>query len=178
MTFDREKFKTLVQYVCWLCKDDPGELGAVKLNKILWLSDFNGYYLTGEPITGARYVKRQFGPVPRAIVSVLQELEDERKVFVRDALFHGFQKKEFIVVKEPEVDAFAPSELDLVKRITNIVRQEHTARSISEASHDHIWHVAEDGEEIPYYTIFSTPGEIGETEREWARQELETVFAE
>jgi hypothetical protein len=173
MAFDRDKFKALVQYVCWLCKDDPATLGAVKLNKILWLSDFVRYYETGEAITGARYVKRQYGPVPRAIVPVLEELEAEQKVFSKDVHFHGYLKKEFTVVEEPTIDVFTKEELDVVNRIAETVRQEHTAKSISRASHDHIWHVAEDGEEIPYFTIFAVPGEIGEDEREWARLELE-----
>ena len=64
---DREKFRSLVHYVCWRCADDPAKLGRVKLNKILWLTDFTSYYETGKPMTGARYVKRQFGPVPSAI---------------------------------------------------------------------------------------------------------------
>ena len=58
------KFKKLVHYVCSQCSGDVSKLGAVKLNKALWLSDLVAYYQLGQPITSARYVKRQFGPVP------------------------------------------------------------------------------------------------------------------
>ena len=75
MAFNREKFKLLVHYICWRCSDDPSRLGAVKLNKTLWVADFTAYYEFGQAITGAGYVKRQHGPVPRVILPVLRELE-------------------------------------------------------------------------------------------------------
>jgi hypothetical protein len=172
MDFDREKFKALVHYVCWSCKDDPSKLGSTKLNKILWLSDVLKYYRSGSPLTGARYVKRQFGPVPRAIVPVLGELEKEGSVFSRQVLFHGKPKAEFIVVRPPAIN-LSDEERTLVDRTISYVCDEHTAKSISELSHDAVWRSAEDGEDIPYFTIFATKGELDEDEREWARQEIE-----
>jgi len=88
--FDREKFKSLVHYICWRCKDDPSKLGAVKLNKTLWVADFTAYYNSSHPITGARYIKREHGPVPHATLPILNELESEGALFVRDTRFHGF----------------------------------------------------------------------------------------
>jgi hypothetical protein len=175
MNFDRAKFKALVHYVCWSRKDDPAKLlGATKLNKILWLSDFLTYYRTGDPITGARYVKREFGPVPRAIVPVLDELEREGAVFARKTTLHGRPKTDFIVAKEPTVE-FTKEELRTIDGMITFVCDEHTAKSISEKSHDHIWHAAEDGEDIPYFTVFAIPGDIADSDREWAQQEIESI---
>jgi len=175
MTFNHQKLAALVHYVCWRCKDDPSKLGAVKLNKILWLSDFIRYYAFGAPITGSRYVKRQYGPVPRAISPVLRELEERQLVLPRSVPFHGFAKTEFIVLQSPDTKIFQEEELKLVDRMIEFVCEEHTAKSISEISHDHVWHAAEDGEEIPYFTVFALPGEITDDEREWARMELEAL---
>lgn len=175
MAFNRDKFKSLVHYVCWSCKDDPSRLGAVKLNKILWLSDFLTYYRAGDSITGARYIKRQFGPVPSSIVPILHELEAERKLIERDAPYHGLVKKEYIVLRDPSITFFQDEEKKVVDRMIAFVCDEHTAKSISEGSHDHVWQSAEDGEEIPYFTVFSVPGEIMDDERDWARQELEVL---
>ena len=75
MAFDRDKFKALVHYICWLRKDAPSTLDAVNLNKALWLSDFRSYYANGHSITGARYVKSAQGP--HAIVPILKELEEK-----------------------------------------------------------------------------------------------------
>jgi len=170
MAFDRDKFKSLVHYVCWRCMDDPSTLGYVKLNKILWAADFAAYYEHGAAITGAGYVKRQYGPAPRAIVPVLKELEADRAVIARDTIFHGFSKKEFVVLHAPDTSAFSQTDLAIVDSAIKLICEEHTAKSISAQSHDHVWQAASDGEEIPYFTIFSVPGDITTDELEWAQQ--------
>lgn len=174
MDFDRVRFKSLVHYVCWRCKDNTAKLGSTKLNKALWLSDFTRYYFTGVPVTGARYVKQQFGPVPRAIMPVLRELAQEGAVFTKEVDFHGKTKTEFIVEKDPIVD-FQPDELATIERVIAFVCDENTAQSISDLSHDRVWHAADDGEDIPYFTVFSVPGEITDSDREWAKQEIEAI---
>jgi hypothetical protein len=175
--FDREKFKLLVHYVCWRCIDNPSALGSVKLNKILWASDFTAYYQGGQSITGAGYVKRQYGPVPRAIVPILKELEADGAVVARDRSFHGFTKKEFVVKCAPDMSGFSQADLAIVDQAITLICDQHTARSISAQSHDHIWRAASDGEDIPYYTIFAVQGEISPDELDWAKQELETLGA-
>lgn len=42
MAYNAEKFKALVHYICWKV-EDPRQLGATKLNKILWFSDVLTY---------------------------------------------------------------------------------------------------------------------------------------
>lgn len=175
MPFAKEKFKSLIHYICWRCHSDPSKLGAVKLNKILWLSDFISYYNSGQPITGARYVRRKFGPVPGAIVPALKELETEGALSIRDTTFHGKRKKEYAVKKKPSLKVFDEKELKLIDTVITYVCESHTAKSISEQSHDHLWESAEDGEEIPYFTIFAKPGEIDEEDRNWANQALEAM---
>jgi len=172
MAFDRPKFKSLVHYICWRCSGDPSKLGSVKLNKTLWLSDLAAYYHRGHPITGARYVKRKFGAVPKAILPVLDDLETEGVLTVRDAEHYGKRKREYIVHKDASSDFLLPDEREIVERMIEIVCEGHTATSISEASHDHIWKAAEEGEEIPHFTVFANPGEITADDWEWARLQL------
>jgi len=173
--YDKTKFKTLVHYICAQRSGDPSSLGAVKLNKILWLSDFRAYYLLGEPITGARYVKRQFGPVPHQIIPVLKELESEGAISIKEAQHFGKPKKEYIIKYGASIDYFPEEQKRIVDWAINLVCERHTASSISEASHDNVWKAAEDGEELPYYTIFAEPGKIMADEVEWARMQLENA---
>jgi len=172
--YDKAKFKSLVHFVCFKRSGDLSKLGAVKLNKILWLSDFRAYYRLGKSITGARYVKREFGPVPHQILSVLQELQDEGALEVREGKHFGKRKKQFIVRSQASIDYFPTNEIEIIEETIKFVCDEHTAASISEVSHDHIWKAAADGEEIPYYTVFAIPGKISSDEREWARMQLES----
>jgi hypothetical protein len=163
--YDKAKFKNLVHYICAQRSSDPSSLGAVKLNKILWLSDFRAYYRLGDSITGARYVKRQFGPVPHQIMPVLKELQSEGAIEIRDVLHFGKPKKEYVARYEEEKE--------IIDKTIKLICEDHTAASISEVSHDHVWKAAEDGEEIPYYTVFSVPGKITADELEWAKMQLE-----
>ena len=177
MTFDQEKFRTLVHYICWKCKD-PSKLGATKLNKVLWLSDFLWYRETGDPITGASYVKREFGPVPRAILPALRKLEEEGSITIEETEYHGFPKRQFLVHKEPSIDCFTSDEVELVNNVITYVCDGHTAKSISDQSHDHIWEAAKDGEEIPYATVFANPGKVSDRDRAWALKELDALLNE
>ncbi len=173
-SMDRPKFKSLVHFVIASRSKSPETLGAVKLNKVLWLSDLLAFYERGRPITNVRYIKRKFGPVPAPILPVLRELEDEGVVTIREAPHHGLRKKEYISNIEVSSDFLAEDELESVRLATHVVCDRNTAKSISEASHDHIWKIAEDGEEIPLFTVFAKPGEITEADRVWAQSQLES----
>lgn len=175
MAYDPARFKTVAHYVCWLSRDNPLRLGATKLNKILWLCDFLSYYRKGKPLTGARYVRRQFGPVPAAIVPVIKDLESDGVLTVRETAYGGNRKREFTVLREPDLGSFSLEELDLIRKTTEFVCDAHTAKSISEMSHDHVWQAASDGEEIPYYTVFAVPDKASESDREWALEQLEML---
>lgn len=86
-TRDRNKLKALVHYVCW--KNDPADLGAIKLNKVLWVSDLWAYVERGAPITGEHYVKRQFGPVSPSVPGLVRELELAKHLVVRRRDYYG-----------------------------------------------------------------------------------------
>jgi hypothetical protein len=172
MAFDREKFKAMVHLVCSRVSN-RSDLGAVKLNKVCWLADFVHYYNTGEPITDARYVKRQFGPVPAPMQHTLRELERDGSLVVKESAYHGYAKTEFAPLRQPDTSRFTMEEIELIERMIRFVCEKHTANSISQLSHDHVWHAASDGEEIPYFTVFAVPGELTDSDREWARMQLE-----
>jgi hypothetical protein len=165
---NREKFKTLVHYVCSKC-EDPSLLGSTKLNKILWYSETLSFLNFGRSITEARFVKRQFGPAPAAILPILSELVSENALLIKDASFYGFPKKEFISLKAPILDgSFTREEISIIDLVIGEVCNEHTAQSISKLSHDAIWEMAEIGEDLPFYTVLAEQGEITEEDVAWA----------
>jgi len=173
--FKRDKFKKLVHYIAH--KADPTKLGKTKMNKILWYSDIFAYLDNGKPITGETYIKRQFGPVSKNILDILDELVDENKIAIRDIdNFFGYEKKDFVSLNRPELKEFTAEEISLVDALIEIICEEHTAFSISEASHDRIWELAEIGEEIPYCAIFASRlAEIDEDDIAWAKEKLGKV---
>lgn len=172
ITRDHDKLKTLVHYVCWKVKN-PADLGAIKLNKVLWVSDLRSFVERGQPITGERYVKRQLGPVPFSILGVVKELQQEHKLVVRQNESYGNPKTDYIALKRPDIGSvFTADEISLIDDAIHFVCHRHTAMGISERTHDVIWKLAEIGEDIPYEAMLaSSLGEVTEDDVAWAKQQ-------
>lgn len=155
ITRNREKLKALVHYVIGRC-DDPNMLGSIKLNKVLWVSDLWAYAKWGEPITGEHYIKQQFGPIA-SIVGILNELENEKKIVTRQRETFGHMKTDYIGLKPLEniSEVFNADQISLVDEAIDYVCG-HTAKGISDKTHDAIWELAEIGEEIPYQAMWAS----------------------
>jgi hypothetical protein len=170
--FDQPKFDALVHYICARC-DDPSLLGATKLNKILWYSDAIAYLASGHPITGATYVKRQFGPVPRDILASRQRLVARGFLVERQAPFFNYAQIQFITLTPPDLSRFSADEVSIVDRVIEAICRGHSAASISGLTHDQVWEAAEIGEELPIYVILaSRAGELTEGDMAWGRSEM------
>jgi hypothetical protein len=171
MTRNREKLKTLVHYIAARL-EDPALLGSIKLNKVLWVSDLWAYVGWGKPITGERYVKQQFGPVAMTLPALLTELQAEKKLVVRQTEAHGNPKVDYIALTRPEniSDLFSADEISLVDEAIDFVCRLHTARQISDRSHDIIWELAEIGEGIPYEAMLACRLDaVTKDDVQWAR---------
>lgn len=172
MRLNFNKLKALVHYVCHKAAN-PADLGAVKLNKVLWYADSINYLVTGASMTGETYVKRQHGPVPKHILAVVDALIEDGKVARGKVNHFGFMKNEYISLDDPNVSTFTADEISLIDAAFEHVCMNHTARSISEETHGVIWNMARMGEEIPLATIFaSSVAEIDENDVVWAQGAL------
>lgn len=175
MELDLSRLKAVTHYVCYRCAD-PSKLGAVKLNRVLLYSDWNYYLYAGKPITGDSYIKRQYGPVPGHILKAVEELCAESKIVTRTVSLFGKEKKEYIALTIPDISIFNAEEISIVDNMINRVCISHTADSISKASHDDIWRLAEIGEEIPSHAIFARElGEIDENDIVWTKSQLQSM---
>lgn len=171
-----DKFKSLVHYICDKRSDRPDTLGKVKLNKIAWLSDRLSYLYYRQPITDEIYVKLQFGPVARNMVTTLNELAHDRDLVIRGTKYFGYNKFEYFTLTKPDPSKFSSREIDIVNDAIGYVCDQNTASSISLESHDVVWKAANLGEELPLYTVFATnPGELTESDLAWANSEAERL---
>ena len=172
---DRNKLKTLVHYVIWKNRN-PATLGAIKLNKVPWLVDLLSYVHSGEPVTGEHYRKGQFGPIAMSMVGIVNELQNERKIAVRQTEAYGNLKVDYFALSRPDISMFTADEIYLIDECNDFVCRRHTAMGISHKSHDIIWQLAELGEEIPYEaSLASVLGEVTEDDVVWAREAVETA---
>ncbi len=172
--FKQEKFDNLVLYIASRCPD-PTKLGAVRLRKILYFADALQYLHTGEPITGATYVKQQYGPVPRELRQALTRLEEKGLLRIkRDVHPLGNPMDFYFALGEPDLSLFKPEEIARVDQLLDKICNEYTAGQISEFSHHQAWRAAAIGEELPYHTIFvARSGEITDDAIAWAKERIE-----
>jgi len=151
--FKEDKFKELVLYIAERCMEDP-TFGATKLNKILYFADFYAYGESGVPITGATYMKLPRGPAPRELVSVREELSNAGDICIREAKYHGYPQERIIPIREANLDSFMAKEIALVDDIIQKL-WEINAADISNYTHRLAgWRIAEDGDDIPYESVF------------------------
>jgi hypothetical protein len=173
--FDRAKFKALVLYVIWRA-GQLRDFGATKLNKVLWYSDARAFEAYGKSITGETYVRQKFGPVPRHILPVLDELQKEGSVEAFTERHFDYEVTRYNAHQPADISLFNADELGLIDWWIKHVAEDHTAASISEKSHDYAWKIAKMGEELPFHAFLASRiRPPRDDELEWARSAAEDV---
>jgi hypothetical protein len=171
MNLDFEKFKRAVHYVIWKAGSHQG-FGSTKLNKALWFAEARVYVLKGHPITGAKYTRQEFGPVPQPVMPAREELQ---RAGIIELWKEGLQTR-FRTKTKPDMSAFPEYEIAALDYWIKEIDEEHTAQSISDKSHEYGWEIARMGEEIPLYAIRAERARHPKDEElEWARKEAERL---
>jgi Antitoxin SocA-like, Panacea domain len=153
-SFRSDKFAELMLYVAREAADDP-TFGAVKLNKVLFYADFGAYAELGQPVTGARYQRLHFGPAARAMLPVQNELIRFGHAALEFENYFGLKQSRLVPKRDPDLSQFSQRELDLVDRAIKTFWG-MDATSLSQLSHDESkgWQIVQDGEDIPYGSVF------------------------
>src|SRR5437870_684064 len=151
---DEEKLGELILYISQKCATDP-KFGAIKLNKILYLSDFLAFGNWGEPITGVEYQHLRKGPAPKRLVPVRDALQQTGKLVVQKLpLKSGNTQVRTVNLSEPNLRVFSAREIALVDSIIEEL-WDMDAEESSEYSHRFVgWKMTKEGDPIPYGSIF------------------------
>jgi len=103
-------------------------------------------------------------------------LRAEGAIAVKSTPFHNYEKREFVSLTQPNISMFTPEEISLIDDVIREICFNYTATSISLASHDRIWELAEIGDELPLETVFASElDEVTETDVNWARHALSQI---
>ena len=166
--FRPDKFRELVVYVAKGSAADP-TFGAIKLNKVLYYSDFASYRQLGQPITGATYRKFFEGPAPVELPDVRRELIDSRDATSEERPYFAGSLVRLVirVGREPNRELFKPGELEIVDQVVDFFEGK-TEREVADFSHKEPgWAAARDREDIPYETAWMSSGPISREAEEW-----------
>jgi hypothetical protein len=166
-----EKMRELILYLAAKSESDP-RFSSTKLNKLLFYCDFGAYRQLGRSITGHSYRKLQFGPAPKAMLPILEQMKGDRDCIEIERDHFGRAQRRVMALRPPDVALFTAEELRLADRIVEEL-WESNATEVSDISHDFIgWKIAAYNEIIPYETVFvGVPGlPVSEEEVEFCRQ--------
>lgn len=151
----KDKLKELIVYISSKCGDDI-KYSKTKLNKILFYSDFLYYFKRRKPITGHDYVHLPHGPIPNDIEAILKEMAGKDIGF--SVLWAGpYKQTKLVALREPNLQLFDAEMIAHVDSIIDAVcnKRSLSANQLSELTHEFMgWVVTNDGEEIPYQTVF------------------------
>lgn len=163
-----QKLQELILYVARQTEQDP-RCGATKLNKILFYLDFGFYRQHGRSISGWRYRKLEFGPVPERMTHLVEEMAARGLCAWAERTYFGRPLRKLVALREPSLSVLAAEELDMVNRVIRDL-WELNATEVSDLSHRFVgWQVAEMGEVIDYNSVFvGEPRPLTAEETEWA----------
>ena len=165
-----DRLAKLVHYV--IARTKPDQLGATKLNKILWFIDCAAFKEFGHSISGLHsYTKRQFGPTPYAMPVVLKEVKSEGLISEEVQEYTIGFRREYHSLVEPDFDVFSKSEIDLINRVI-VDHISMTANEISELSHDALWEETELEEPMTIAEGAFAPRPVSTDAIEWAKSEV------
>ncbi len=143
------KMKELILYIAQKSENDSA-FGAVKLNKLLFYSDFLAFQNFGKSITGHEYQKLKHGPAPRRLLPIQNALENEGSIRIIPTEFHGKIQNRCVATREADMSEFDSEEIALVDQIIAELSEKNAA-CVSDQSHKFVgWKLAEEGETIPY----------------------------
>lgn len=168
-SFDESKFRELILYIAESSRSDP-RFGTVKLNKLLYYSDFEAYRRLGEPITAATYRKMVEGPAPLQMLTQRRIMLDSGEVSMGYQHYFTGVLPRLVPGRPARRELFAPEELEIVDQVIDGMWH-MTEREAAEFSQRELgWLAAHAGEEIPYPTAWLSPGPVPQEAEEHAAE--------
>ena len=147
------KLKNLLLYFLERCAGKPN-VGETVLYKLLYFADFNYYELYEEHLTGARYRKLPYGPVPQNLDSIINQMIGKGQLQRVKTEYHGFTQTRYLPLEKADLTKLKASEKDVIDRVIEQL-SDWSASAISNYSHkDMPWIASKDGEDINYELAF------------------------
>ena len=128
--------------------------GETVLYKLLYFSDFNYYEIYEEHLTGARYRKLPYGPVPDHLDAIIIEMIANDQIKRIKTEYYGKMQTRYIPLSKANLTELKASEKEVVDKVIEQM-SDWSATAISDYSHKDLpWEVTDEGKEIHYELAF------------------------
>lgn len=149
---DYEKYKQMILAYLRFGLSQEGKMTKTKLAKLLYLADFTWYYEKLESMSGMKYRRIQYGPVPDIYFRALDELEENGKISIT-------REEEAILIsenrgsKKDSLDRISEEEIEVIKKIAQKWKDKKT-KEIVDFTHNQLpYKICAPDEIIPYELI-------------------------
>lgn len=150
---DAQKLKELILYISESFRDAKYS-GKTKLNKLLFAVDFVSYEKYGKPITGVRYKKGNYGPVPASIFPILQEMLANKEIKFCKEKVGNLPQQRPVALRLPNLSIFSRPELDIIDEWISAMKPLR-AVNLSKWSHElPLWDYSDEEGFIPYNRVY------------------------
>lgn len=169
--FNVEKFKNVLLYILERCAGKPN-VGETVLYKLLYFSDFNYYELYEDHLTGAKYRKLPYGPVPQKLDAIIHQMIENNQLQRLKTEYHGFSQTRYLPLEKADLTKLKASEKEVIDRVIEQM-SDWSSTAISNYSHkDMPWLASKEGEDINYELVFyrETPFSVRNYEEESGEQ--------
>ncbi|PIY03630.1 MAG: XRE family transcriptional regulator [Bacteroidetes bacterium CG_4_10_14_3_um_filter_31_20] len=152
-TLKVNKFKNVLLYILERCAGKPN-VGETVLYKLLYFSDFNYYELYEEHLTGAKYRKLPYGPVPQKIDTIIGQMMESRQIKRIKTEYFDTMQTRYIPLVKADLTTLGASEKEVIDKVIEQM-SDWSATAISNYSHKDLpWEVTDEGKDISYELAF------------------------
>lgn len=144
---NNEKFKQMYFYILRHFKKG---IPKTKLAKLLYLADFSSFYDNLLPMSGVRYVRREYGPVADIFFEMTDDLYDKGKIDI-EKLDYAFMIKP--TTTEREDGLLTDDDKRRLSKICDFWKDKRTSEVVNFTHEQKPWKACRDGEYIPYSLI-------------------------
>lgn len=147
------KLMNVLLYILETCAGKPN-IGETLLYKLLYFCDFNYYELYEEHLTGARYKKLPYGPVPQKMDAIINQMIEQGLLQRIRTEYHGLPQTRYLPLEKADLTRLSAAEKTVIDHVIQQM-SDWNARRISEYSHkDMPWLATKDGDYISYNLAF------------------------
>jgi len=148
-----EKLAELILYLAEKSVDDI-HFGAIKLNKLLYYSDFAAYRILGNPITGTEYQHLREGPAPRRFLPVRRCLLEDGSIEIRQEQVIDRVRERIIPKREHKSNFFSKEERALIDDVVKTFWHMNGTQIRNRSHEEFGWRITKEGETIHYRTAW------------------------
>ena len=148
-----EKYKMMIKYIAY----HYTSIGKTQLNKILFFIDRDYYTKHKETMTSDSYVKNRYGPTPKNITDILDQLRSDGYITFLEKQF-GEKTKEVLTLTKNYDDAdldknLKSTEIEIIDNYCETYEDISSSELTKKTHKTSIFHALEHQQDIPNFIL-------------------------